>query len=79
MRICSYLDSGDEVGLEPCVVVDLGLGGGAIDGGGPGVWVLSGGVVTPDGDFLKEKLDFETKIDVYLDFVGWDIASHGDL
>ena len=52
--MCSYLDSGDEVGLEPGVIVDLWLGGGTVNSGGPGVWVLGGGVVTPDGDFLKK-------------------------
>ena len=56
--MCSYLDSGDEVGLEPGVIVDLWLGGGTVNSGGPGVWVLGGGVVTPDGDFLEVKLEF---------------------
>ena len=56
-RSHTYLDSGNEITLEPSVIIDTFCCWFAVDSCLPGIWILSCWVVTPDCDFLKLHLD----------------------
>ena len=69
MIFTSLLDGSDEVALEPSIIVDSGgssdPGAVLVDLSVPGIGVLGGGVVAPDGDLA--------------DLVGGDTGLGGDL